>query len=329
MSAQSYIPIAIFPDFVMGMSEERDPCIAKTTLDAWDLVLLPETSGAFCITRRFLKTASVLLTLEHYHSSLKMVGTTRPDTLHLLIPVKGSSHTTLFGRSLEQRCFLAGFDRAVDFAMGRDQSILVVKIDLQLLRAEISEEELNRLRDMTASRWLSCPPELLTRCTYALMNLLYKASEVDIQVTVDSFCSYYERVIVDLAIELLRSADAQESAARECASLRRRGFERALQVIGDAAPDASTSVADLCKAAGVSQRTLEYAFLEYTSLTPKAYLKAKRYTELRRVLATDRNCRSVGEAASRLGIFELGRMAGEYCKQFGELPSQTLAGHKY
>ena len=48
------------------------------------------------------------------------------------------------------------------------------------------------------------------------------------------------------------------------------------------------------------QRTLEYAFLDYTNLTPKAYLKAKRYAELRRILATDGECLSVMEAASQL-----------------------------
>ena len=328
MQRQSSTPVASFPDFVMGASEERDPCIAKTTLDAWDLLLLPETRGSFCITRRFLKTAGVLLTLEQYHSSLRMVGATRPATFHLLLPVTVSSNSTLFGRPLERGFFLASFDRAVDFDMCRGQSIVVVKLDLDILRQEITEEELNRFRDLTASRWLSCPLESLTHCTHALMSLLYGAPGIDIQYPVGALRSCYQRMILDLAIELLRSADDHDSAEKECTSLRRRGFERALQVIEDRAPEASTSVADLCKVAGVSQRTLEYAFLDYTNLTPKAYLKAKRYAELRRILATDRECLSVMEAASRLGIFEFGRMAGEYRKQFGELPSETLASRR-
>ena len=63
MQAESFNPIVSFPEFVIGKSEEWDPCTSKTTLDAWDLLLLPETRGSFCITRRFFKTTGILLTL--------------------------------------------------------------------------------------------------------------------------------------------------------------------------------------------------------------------------------------------------------------------------
>ena len=45
--------------------------------------------------------------------------------------------------------------------------------------------------------------------------------------------------------------------------------------------DASLYVTDLCKAAGVSERTLEYAFKEVMGLTPVAYLVRLRLHRVR------------------------------------------------
>jgi AraC family ethanolamine operon transcriptional activator len=94
----------------------------------------------------------------------------------------------------------------------------------------------------------------------------------------------------------------------------------------DAQRGAVPSIPALCGIAGVSERTLEYAFREHVGVTPVRYLKLRRLNQVRRALrARESAAASVTEIALRAGFYDLGRFAGEYRALFGELPSQTLA----
>ncbi len=81
----------------------------------------------------------------------------------------------------------------------------------------------------------------------------------------------------------------------------------------------------LCKAANVSQRTLEYAFLDGYGQTPKQYLKAYRlfrvFKELRKA---DPLKTSINQLANRWGFWHMGQFAADYRSMFGELPSESL-----
>ena len=85
-------------------------------------------------------------------------------------------------------------------------------------------------------------------------------------------------------------------------------------------------VKDICRVAQVSQRTLQYAFVERFGLTPKAYLKVHRLNSVRRELRTaNPEVGKVADIANRWGFWHMGQFAADYRSQFDELPSQTLA----
>lgn len=89
--------------------------------------------------------------------------------------------------------------------------------------------------------------------------------------------------------------------------------------------ETTTSVSDLCRAAGATPRTLARAFRAVHGTTPVQYLHDLRLIEARRsLLSGRRGANSVTEIATRFGFRELGRFAGEYRERFGESPSQTL-----
>lgn len=85
------------------------------------------------------------------------------------------------------------------------------------------------------------------------------------------------------------------------------------------------SVSDLCLAAGVSERTLEYAFRDIMGLTPVAYLIRLRLHRVRqRLLARTRGSTTVSAEALHWGFWHLGEFSRAYKACFGELPSATL-----
>jgi transcriptional regulator GlxA family with amidase domain len=84
-------------------------------------------------------------------------------------------------------------------------------------------------------------------------------------------------------------------------------------------------IADLCRAVGVTPRTLERAVRAVHANTPVEFLHALRLTEARQtLLSTCPGASSVTKVAMRFGFRELGRFAGEYRERFGESPSETL-----
>ena len=84
-------------------------------------------------------------------------------------------------------------------------------------------------------------------------------------------------------------------------------------------------VSDLCRAAGVSERTLEYAFKEVMGLTPVTYLIRLRLHRVRRALVTaTQGSTTVSTEALNWGFWHFGEFSRAYRDCFGELPSDTL-----
>ena len=127
--------------------------------------------------------------------------------------------------------------------------------------------------------------------------------------------------ILETAGQILNGSLVEPQGFR--ASKRALAHQRALRHIdsyGVAATPASAATA-----AGVSLRVLQMAFQEQMGITPKHYI---RLCQLNRLHASLHNASadnaSVTELMEECGFHEFGRIAGQYCRLFGELPSQTL-----
>jgi AraC family ethanolamine operon transcriptional activator len=84
-------------------------------------------------------------------------------------------------------------------------------------------------------------------------------------------------------------------------------------------------VTDLCRAAAVSERALEYAFKEVVGVTPMNYLLRLRLHKVRQALldATPEST-TVSIEALNWGFWHFGEFSRAYKACFGELPSDTL-----
>jgi AraC family ethanolamine operon transcriptional activator len=88
-------------------------------------------------------------------------------------------------------------------------------------------------------------------------------------------------------------------------------------------------MADLLRAAGVSARTLQYAFVQRFGVGPITYLKQTRLRRIQQDLLGARDDHNtVGDVAAKWGYYNGSVFARAYHKLFGELPSQTLASRK-
>ena len=85
------------------------------------------------------------------------------------------------------------------------------------------------------------------------------------------------------------------------------------------------NVSQLCRNAGVSERTLGIWFRNQVGMSPHRFLLRRRLNLVHRdLLRSDPATVTVTDVAMRFGFHELGRFAGVYREFFGELPSATL-----
>ena len=133
---------------------------------------------------------------------------------------------------------------------------------------------------------------------------------------------------VDLLETLLVTLDA----ANEFEPTHSERTRQARSLVVKAAEDHALSrvghpiqVTDLCQAAGVSERALQYAFKEVMGLTPISYLVRLRLHRVRQaLLAATHGSTTVSAEALKWGFWHFGEFSRAYKKCFGELPSDTL-----
>ena len=93
--------------------------------------------------------------------------------------------------------------------------------------------------------------------------------------------------------------------------------------------DKCTVAGDLATAAGVSERTLRYAFNEYYGVGPVRYLQLKQLHQVRRALrAGEPEQTTISNILAQHEIWEFSRFASRYRRIFNELPSETLRANK-
>nr|WP_316640302.1 helix-turn-helix domain-containing protein [uncultured Roseateles sp.] len=90
--------------------------------------------------------------------------------------------------------------------------------------------------------------------------------------------------------------------------------------------DGAMTMLELCRRVGASQRKLEYCFQGVLGMSPAKYLRAARLNGVRRELKrASTGGPGVQDIAARWGFWRQGEFAADYRRQFGELPSATLA----
>jgi len=133
---------------------------------------------------------------------------------------------------------------------------------------------------------------------------------------------------VELLETLLATLDAASDFEPKRSDRTRQAHSLVVRVAEDHAlsrVDDPMHVTDLCRATGVSERTLEYAFKEVMGLTPVNYLMRLRLHRVRQaLLAATQGSSTVSAAALKWGFWHFGEFSRAYKECFGELPSDTL-----
>lgn len=131
--------------------------------------------------------------------------------------------------------------------------------------------------------------------------------------------SVLESRIFDVILDMIPSAEAIEPLHH------RARIARDVLAIMKEHREFPLSITDLCVRTGAKERTLFLSCVEAFGKSPARLLVELRLNAARRALLNPDSGTSVTRVAAHYGFTHFGRFAENYLRQFGELPSATLA----
>ncbi|MCA9075175.1 MAG: helix-turn-helix domain-containing protein [Planctomycetaceae bacterium] len=170
-----------------------------------------------------------------------------------------------------------------------------------------------------------CPGrKLVRRLTRNVHAFLQAADQNPHLVSEASSVNAFEQEISSTVHRILGVVDSLNELKRTTLANRRRLVAIAETLINDR-PELASTVHDVAKCVGISDRTLLTVFREHLGVTPQQYLIANRLHQARRILkSSDRAETTVAKVAAEVGFWDFGRFSRKNQTLFGELPSETL-----
>lgn len=132
-------------------------------------------------------------------------------------------------------------------------------------------------------------------------------------------------MIDTLLIPLLRYLEDSKKTIGSSPQRRRdKAVIKAIDIINNQTGKPST-ISELCRLTNVSERTLEYAFLEKYKISPSEYIKANRLHKVKNALISARGKNNqISTIANQQGFWHMGQFSADFKSQFGILPSEVL-----
>jgi AraC family ethanolamine operon transcriptional activator len=294
------------------------------SLEGLDLEFRQLDTGPFEARLRQLQSEQAILARGESERALEQRGTAAPKAWTFAIPAQGCSPFVWRGEHVSSS----------DIAVLRsDMEMDAVSRDgFSIYAFSVSEEHLAQLADEMAVPLVRRPGQTaVLRGANARAGSLHRLFDDILRRAADGSSvggalDAVRRLDLEAPRELIACLHPNDWPQHRAQSrLRKEVFDRARAHVVST-DDESVTVQGLCLAAGTNQRTLHRAFQENCRVSPKTYLQAYRLNGARKQLRrfTPRSG-TVGSAANRGGLWDMGQLAAADPRQFGELPSATLA----
>jgi len=262
-----------------------------------------------------INSQGVTIGLENYNLPMEEMFCAPPGKFFY---VRGTVENGAFceGQALEREFgLICAEDIMLNFLARSAYSGFYVAIDddqIDLLLADFDWRA-----DLRRRRWALVPPPSRAMLDRAVLRFLRQLQH---EPGARMLAGMMEDVML-AAASLLPSHDECQSRSPSL-DTRAYIFRKARDYILDRI-DGEIGVAEICQSLRVSQRTLEYSFIDATDLTPKRYILTHRLNRVRSDIVRSRGALDVIEIAHWRGFNHPSRFAEQYRRHFLELPSDT------
>lgn len=293
---------------------------AATEDAGWDAQYRQLQAGQL-LTRAYSREYADISLLDEFASkSIEVTGKTPVDCSTVLMPIEGpqcwangltAGHTDLI---------VLDPDSQLHFVTGDNCRVLSMHLPLGMLQGMVHASDVGGVRGYKGSAML----QLGARDAAALQRLLFCAIHQQAGSS-GGWNAEVAGLLKDRVAKILETyAMPDPYKERSSVTESHRVIKCAREYIEENLSD-RISLSDISAHCIVSVSKLERTFRRDLGLTPGQYIKARRLaTVYQRLKILSRDEGKVADIAMDFGFNHLGRFAGAYRAQFGELPSDTL-----
>ena len=292
----------------------------------WDVVYTQYEAGSLDGTLTELKLPGLWVVRETYGRGFFVSGGLPKDYTPAMMPLSTKGDVRLNGLPYAPgNIFIPG--EMGEFDLGGPKGIDLVTLHVEPeskrdLAAMLGQTEFEDILS-TAMVHLHGAPQRRAAFEALLMSVVQDDLWAS-GASVNRALTIRDRIVEGLAA-LLQDAQFGRASSRRGRPSNRALYARQAQAYLEANLDRAVSLAELCRATGISAPTLSAAFREHYGVTPQVYHRSRRLIAVQRSLRRHwANETTVTEAAFDHGFWHLGRFSQAYKRRFGETPSQTL-----
>jgi len=301
-----------------------DSCDLDEHADAsapWQVSFDQLSKGSFRARTEFVQSGDLLLYREHWNRRLHVTGASPEGYVMIGIPASLQSHVVWHGELLGPGYIaLKNPGAEVDFSTAKISDHIVLLAPPERLASYVGDEVAAKIT--TVRHGIQFDPRITASLARAIASLIEQYSGRDAAVDSPAGCTSIESELLNIVAQNFQTGVTDTDRLHR--PKRKKALCRAIDYLDG--EDRNVPIPELSAVAGVSQRTLEYAFRETYGVSPIAFVRLNRMNRLRRqLLISEPGSTSITEAASEQGFSELGRLAVEYRQLFGESPSTSLA----
>jgi AraC family ethanolamine operon transcriptional activator len=290
----------------------------------WDLDLMQLDRGEFEGEIMQITSSDILFSEARFGRTLTQHGSAPLGVRTFAVPAAPDVRFKWRGREVGPNDLLIFPHSGELYAIsGPDFHVFTISLPESVLERVAELTDAGGLQAMLRREVLTCPPSVASPLRYRLHAISRLAKSGITRPTDAARLNGLQSVIPRLLVRAMNSARSIDSIGST--PRRTQVIERAKEFLMES-QRRPLAVRDVCEAIGVSERTLQYAFLGHFGVSPKSYLRAVRLANVRRELKRSRpGGVRISDVAACWGFWHMGQFAADYRKQFGELPSKTLA----
>ena len=313
------------------ITEAQDADLHASHLTGWQQEYDQTSRGSFygSIVERQFDDLQVFR--EHTSQALQQKCVVWPDSIWLGIPLADQVESRINGLPVQSNAVMCRQGNA-EFELTTPQNydlygLVINKAKLSEM-ANVHGVDLN-WKELTTHGRLGLPDKTLHDFRFLLARLL--------TVNKTETPARLQREILMMALLEVVSLETPLSVTPQSYPHRKSVVDCARRFLNEHS-ESPVTVTQLCKAANVSRRTLQYSFESILGVSPIQYLRISRLNGARRSLvqasltnafdAVDSlpqvSNQTVSDIASQWGFWHLSQFAKDYKQLFDENPSQTL-----
>lgn len=299
-----------FEEFIQGMT-------------GWDIDARKLDKGEFTGNLSIINTQFVQLVKFRFTGAMDRYGSTPLGYMSFVIPGSTNQNYQWFNKQLDSS-IITKFpeSRELDMFSKGDFSSIGLNIETNHLRQLIEHYKF-----INVDRLLESKEQAYQFTEYQVMYMANCVHQLYAQASRNpsllSDINFLHKVNIKLPyvlLELLEHANLKVTNKKQSKS--ERALQSSVSYINKNL-SRKISMAELCKYANVSERTLENAFKLRYEISPKNYIDRTKLCLINRELSKPYGQDNISTIASQFGIKHKGQFAKDYYNYFNELPSDT------